>query len=273
MVVSQGTTVVAEYGHVAFQSGGGNSAGAHRDKVGGDVDGADFMHEDEAEELFEIGGHAVRQIKGAMGSVARAAAVERGVGGHEAEAHHPRTEGAGTVIARHGVQIGGGNVVHVAVAGVDVGIGKRIGHTSQYVRVGIEVVAVENADHVAGGAGDSLVHCIVESVVGFAEPAEALAELGSELANDVGRVVRRAAVGHNEFEVGVGLGEYRAKSVGEGGATVEGGGDNRDFHGREAELERRQRREIKGKRTSMRNLSFAHSEYGLFRAVQEALSP
>ena len=260
MIVSQGATMVAENSQVAFQSGSGSPSGAHRDKVGGDVDGADFMHEDEAEELFEIGGHTVRQIKGAMGGVARAAAVERGVGGHEAEAHHPRTEGAGTVIARNGVQIGGGNVVHVAVAGVDVGIGKRIGHASQYVRVGIEVVAVENADHVARGAGNPFVHRVVESAIGFTEPVHPMTELGSELANDIDGVVRRAAVGHNEFEVGVGLGEYRAKGVGEGGTTVEGGGDNRDFHGREAELERRQRREIKGKRTSMRNLSFAHNE-------------
>ncbi len=256
----QRAPVVAEDGEVAFQSGGGSATRAHGDKIGGEVDGADFMHEDEAKELFEIGRHGVGEIEGAVLCIACAAAVERGVGGHEAEAHHPRPEGARTVIARHRLQIAGGNVVHIAVAGVDIGVGERIGHASEDVLVGIEVVAVENAHHFARGASNTFVHCIVESAIGFAAPVKALAELGGKLANDVGSVVGRSTVGHNDFKVGVGLGKNRAKGVGEGGTTVISGRDNGDFHGRDAAGVRRQRRGIKGKRMSMRNFIFAHNE-------------
>ena len=252
--------VVAENGEVAFQSGGGSAARAHGDKIGGEVDGADFMHEDEAKELFEVGRNGVGEIEGAMLCIACAAAVKRGMGGHEAEAHHPRTEGARTVIARHRLQIARGNVVHIAVAGVDLGVGERIGHASEDMLVGIEVVAVENAHHFARGASNAFVHCIVESAIGFAAPVKALAELGGKLANDVGSVVGRSAVGHNDFEVGVGLGENRTKGVGKCSTTVVSGGDNRYFHGRELMGSRRQRREIKGKRMLMRNFILAHSE-------------
>ena len=256
----QRSPVVAENGKVAFKPGGGSAACAHGDKIGGDVDSADFMHEDEAKELFEVGRHGVGEVEGAMLCIACAAAVERGVGGHEAEAHHPRTEGARAVIARHRLQIARGNVVHIAVAGVDLGVSERIGHASEDVFVGIEVVAVENTHHFARGASNTFVHCIVEPAIGFAEPVKALAELGGKLANDVGSVVSRSAVGHNDFKVGVGLGENRTKGVGEGGTTVVSGGDNGDFHGRDAVGVRRQRRGIKGKRMSMRNFIFAHNE-------------
>ncbi len=260
MVGFQRAPVVVEGGEVAFQSGGGNAAGAHGDKISGNVDGADFMHEDEAKEQFEIGRHGVGEVEGAILRITFAAAVERGVGGHEAEAHHPRTEGARTVIARHRLQIAGGNVVHIAVAGIDLGVGERIGHASEDVLVGIEVVAVENAHHFARGASNAFVHRIVESTIGFAEPVKTLAELGGKLANDVGCVVGRSAVGHNDFEVGVGLGENRTKGVGKCSTTVVSGGDNRYFHGRESMGLRRQRREIKGNRMLMRNFILAHSE-------------
>ena len=69
------------------------AAGAHGDKISGNVDGADFMHEDEAKEQFEIGRHAVGEVEGTMLLITFAAAVERGVGGHEAEAHHHGRKG------------------------------------------------------------------------------------------------------------------------------------------------------------------------------------
>ena len=105
-----------------------------------------------------------------------------------------------------------------------------------------------------------LFHRIVESTIGFAEPVKTLAELGGKLANDVGCVVGRSAVGHNDFEVGVGLGENRTKGVGKCSTTVVSGGDNGYFHGRELMGSRRQRREIKGNRMLMRNFILAHSE-------------
>ena len=52
-VAFQRAPVVAENGEVAFQSGGGSAARAHSDKIGGEVDSADFMDEDEAKQLFE----------------------------------------------------------------------------------------------------------------------------------------------------------------------------------------------------------------------------
>ena len=111
------------------------------------------------------------------------------MGRHETEAHHPRTEGARTVVARHRLQIAGGNIVHIAIASVDLRVGECIGHASEDTFVSVEVVAVENAHHLARGAGNAFVHGVVESAVGFAEPAEAFAKLRCKFANDVGCVV------------------------------------------------------------------------------------
>ena len=218
------------------------------------------MDKDEAQQLFEVSRHFVVEIKGAKLGVARATTIERGVCGHESQAHHPRTEGARAVVARHGVEIGRGYVVHIAVASIDLRVGERIGHAAEDVGVGIEIVAVEHAHHLTGGASNAFVHGVVESAVGFAEPAEAFAKLRCKFANDVGCVVCRSAVGYDKLEVGVRLSQERAEGVGEGGATVEGSGDNGDFHGRGAGALRRQRRAMSGKRTSRRNLIFARSE-------------
>ena len=147
------------------------------------------MDKDEAQQLFEVGRHFVVEIEGAKLGVARATTIEGGMGRHETEAHHPRTEGARTVVARHRLQITGGNIVHIAIASVDLRVGERIGHAAEDVGVGIEIVAVEHAHHLTGGASNAFVHGVVESAVGFAEPAEAFAELRCKFANDVGGVV------------------------------------------------------------------------------------
>ena len=66
--------------------------------------------------------------------------------------------------------------MHIAVAGVDIGVGECISYASEDMLVGIEVVAVENTHNFARSASNTFVHCIVESAIGFAEPVKALAE-------------------------------------------------------------------------------------------------
>ena len=53
--------------------------------------------------------------------------------------------------------------------GIDIGVLEGLGDLGEYVFVGVEVVRMQEADHVAGGAGDALAQGVLDAAVGLAD--------------------------------------------------------------------------------------------------------
>ena len=134
---------------MAFETGGGGAAGAHGHAVKRDVAGGDALDVDQTKEVFKVGGDAEVDVEAAVAVVDALAAVEGGMGGLEAEFHHPGAEGTGGIVADAAAEVGVVDVVDVGIDGIDFLIGEfgcKGGHDGVG---GEEVVGVEDTDDVA----------------------------------------------------------------------------------------------------------------------------
>ena len=103
----------------------------------------------DAMKVFKVSGNAEVDVEATVAVVDALAAVEGGMGGLEAEFHHPGAEGAGGVVADTAAEIGVVDVVDVGIDGIDFLIGE-FGCKGGYDGVGgEEVVGVEDTDDVA----------------------------------------------------------------------------------------------------------------------------
>ena len=92
-----------------------------------------------------------------------------------------------------------------------------------------DVVGVHDEDPLGGGELDGSVEGVGRAGVGLAEDFDAGIGLGKRL-GDGERVVGRAVVDDDEFEVGPGLTESAGNGVVEEGLSVIGGHYDRDSH-------------------------------------------
>ncbi len=141
--------MVGEDAQVAFDAGGGGAAGAHGHAVKRDVAGGDALDVDQTKEVFKVGGDAEVDVEAAVAVVDALAAVEGGMGGLEAEFHHPGAEGTGGIVADAAAEVGVVDIVDVGIDGIDFLIGEfgcKGGHDGVG---GEEVVGVEDTDDVA----------------------------------------------------------------------------------------------------------------------------
>ena len=193
---------------MAFETGGGGAAGAHGHAVKRDVAGRDALDVDQTKEVFKVGGDAEVDVEAAVAVVDALAAVEGGMGGLEAEFHHPGAEGAGGVVADTAAEIGVVDVVDVGIDGIDFLIGEfgcKGGHDCVG---GEEVVGVENTDDVAGGHCDAFVHGVVDAAVGFADVAQTALVERFKFTDDVHCVVCGGAVDYDVFDLCVSLSQH-----------------------------------------------------------------
>lgn len=163
--------------------------------------------------------------------VYRLAAIKGGVWGSKAEAEHPAAEVARGIVLNRDVRALGVDEIEIAVGGIDVFVLKRLSNVFERMIRGEEVVAVEDAHHVACDKPKSFVHRVVEPAVGLTDVAQPAFEVGFEGAHDLHGVVGRRAVDHEEFEIFVRLVQHRSERVGYCGSAVVGGGDDGDGHG------------------------------------------
>lgn len=163
--------------------------------------------------------------------VYRLAAIKGGVWGSKAEAEHPAAEVARRIVLNGDVRALGVDEIEIAVGGIDVFVLKRLNNVFERMIRGEEVVAVEDAHHVACDKPKSFVHRVVEPAVGLTDVAQPAFEVGFEGAHDLHGVVGGCAVDHEEFEIFVRLVQHRTERVGYCGSAVVGGGDDGDGHG------------------------------------------
>lgn len=193
---------------MAFETGGGGAAGAHGHAVKRDVAGGDALDVDQTKEVFKVGGNAEVDVEATVAVVDALAAVEGGMGGLEAEFHHPGAEGAGGVVADTAAEIGVVDVVDVGIDGIDFLIGE-FGGKGGHDRVGgEEVIGVEDADDVAGGHCDAFVHGVVDAAVGFADVAQTALVERLKLTDDVHCVVCGGAVDYDVLDLCVSLSQH-----------------------------------------------------------------
>jgi hypothetical protein len=112
--------------------------------------------------------------------------------------------------------------------GIDIGVLEGLGDLGEYVFVGVEVVRMQEADHVAGGAGDALVQGVLDAAVGLADQGGELVVLGLQ---DLHGAVGAGPVDGDVLAVGVALRGHEGKAAGDGVGAVEGGGDDGAVHG------------------------------------------
>jgi len=65
------------------------------------------------------------------------------------------------------IRVGCLHVVEVGVEAVGPGFGHQVCHILQHMIIDVEIIGVEDADHIPGGLADALVHGIIEAIVGF----------------------------------------------------------------------------------------------------------
>ena len=223
-----GTEVVADDFLMAFKTGGGSSAGAHCHEILGDVLCENPVDIDEAEELLEVGCDLERGVEEAETRVDRAATVERRMGRHESEAHLPSAERSGGVAADGSRRVGRVDIMDIAVDGIelpDLAVDGR-----EDIRRGVEIVGVEQPDHISSRHHHPLVHRIIYPVVRLGDPPEPSVVARFEFADNVEGVVLRATVDDYVLKILVILSEYTLHSVTKGRTAVPGSGDDGDFH-------------------------------------------
>lgn len=204
-VFAQRSEVVGHDALVAVPARTRRTSHAHGHEIEGEISSGDAVNEDEAEELLEIGRHLVGKVEKPMAKIKMTLAVERRMGGHEAEAHHPRAEEARTVMSQYFLSVVLRNVVYIAVDGIDVCGLQRVGDLSEDGVGGIKIVAVENAHNIAFGHLQTFVHGIVESAVFFADKTQFSRKTPGIVLNNLHGVVGGKAVDNDDFIIIVGL--------------------------------------------------------------------
>ena len=215
---------------MAAQPRGGSPARAHGHEVLVEVTGADAVHEYHAQQVLEVCRHFVRQVEGTVLFIDRLAAIERRMGRHEAEAHPAAVERTGGVVAGAPRQVAVPHEMYVAVHGIHVRVRHCLGHALQHIVGSIKIVRVEDAHHVAHGHADALVHCVINALVQFADPAQAAAVKRLVFPHDGKRIVLGAAINHDVLEVAEILPQHAFQRVTESSTAVVSSGDDRYGH-------------------------------------------
>ena len=118
----------------------------------------------------------------------------------------------------------------VAIDGIDITPGHRLGHTLEHRVRGVEVIGVEDAYHIARGTGNALVHRVIYASVRLARPMQPPAEARLIASHDVHRVVARCSIDDDQLDVAVCLSQDTLKRVTYRPPAVVSGGDDRYSH-------------------------------------------
>ncbi len=153
---------------MAADAAGGGPSHPHPHECVLDIFCTDAAHIYHAQKVLEIGGYLIAGVEIGLESVVDfLAAIECGVGGHESHPHTAGPENLAAVVPHYVAGIGFRYVIHIGIHGVGIRIGiQSVGYYLQYLRLGIEIVAIQDAHHIASGCGYSLIHSVVDALVG-----------------------------------------------------------------------------------------------------------
>ena len=188
------------------------------------------MNVDEAQEQLKVGRNPVVRVEVAVLFVARPATVEGGVGRNEPQPHQARSEHSRAVVAHALVQGFAAGIVDVGIDCVGPALLQGPGQLFDGRGRGVEVIAVQNADHVARSHAQSLVHGIIQAFVALADVDEPSLKARFVGTYDVHGSIGRQSVYDDVFQIVVGLGQHTLKRVGQGSGAVVCRGDDAEFH-------------------------------------------
>ena len=221
MVGLESFAVVAHNLLVAAETGVGETASTHSDKVLGDVARLNLVDIDKAEDELKVGSYLVAGVKLAVLLVDLTLAIEAGMGGHEAKPHQAGTEPFGRIEAHHELKVVGVDIVDIAVGGIDIAGGESIDDGLEAVVGGKEIVGVKKTDDIALSHTDAFVHSIVYSPILFTNPSHPSSEGSLILTDDVKGIVGAGSINHNIVNIFVSLRQHALKRISYCTAAIE----------------------------------------------------
>lgn len=173
-----------------------------------------------------IGGDAVAGVEAADAVIPLAAHIEGRMRWHPAPAEFapgiharaPVPDHAGGVLLAH--------ILQIAVHRRHRRIGESVRDTLQDQLIGIDVVGMKEADHLAGGAGNAFVQGVVDAFIRLADQAGLRAEAALQQGQGS---VGTGAVHQHMFDVAVLLRGHGVEGVAERGGAVVGSGNDTYF--------------------------------------------
>ena len=130
-------------------------------------------------------------------------------------------------MAYHLVRVVLADILQIAIDRGNRRVGKGGGHVGQHLGPGIDVVCMEKAHHLAGGAGNALVQGVVDAAIRLADqhgqPVPMCLQHGH-------RTVGTGAVDNHMLAVRIRLRRHRGQTVDHGGGAVPGCGDDGNLH-------------------------------------------
>ena len=130
-------------------------------------------------------------------------------------------------MAHHLVRVVLADILQIAIDRAHGRVGKGGGHVGQHLGPGIDVVGVQKAHHIAGGAGNALVQGIVDAAIRLADQHGQPVPMRLQHSH---RTVGAGAVDNHMLAVRVRLHNHRGQAVGYGGGAVPGGGNDGNLH-------------------------------------------
>lgn len=162
--------MVTDYAPVALKPRRGCPAGAHCHKVFPYISCKYPVDINQTQELFEIGCDLKPGIEKSVAGVDCPATIERRVRRHESESHFPSPECCRRVETDRRGRVLRVDIVDISIHGIEFADFTVDGRED--IRRAVEIVGVQETDHIAGRHHYPLVHRVVDSIVGFGNPFE-----------------------------------------------------------------------------------------------------
>ena len=182
------------------------------------------MTNEEPEHQLVVCRRAKGKIEAAIFFIDGATNKKGRMGRHPPPEEPAVVKGTGTPVANDPASIASIDITQVTIAGVDARVAKGLRHQLQNIAARIAVIGIEDADDLAAGFGQPLVHGIVQPTIRLRENLERVLGIpGSEGERSVGR----PTIDDEMFRQKA-LCADTVQRRGQGRGGVEGGGDEGD---------------------------------------------